>query len=378
MPIRVGLITTLNHNLGDDFIREGLKLVLEQVLNRTQIEYVEVDKHKPLSILPVWHPLQVNRLADFLPRGAQTAKRPAELLFSGLAPSRFDGCGLIVQCGAPVLWPNCHTAEWAAPIWNGVVRRLHRKVPVLNLAGGACYPCEQVPETLTDAADVRFLRAIVGYCRLTTVRDHLAKTLLCSIGIDSPLIPCSAFLVAGDRLAPRERTGPILISYMYGGGHYDWNQHIDAEGWEKTVLELIARLRRRHEIAFLCHNERERQLAGRLDPSLPCLLPKTAKEFVDVVSTAKTAVCNRMHASVALASLGIPSVAVCTDTRLDMVKQLGLPCFYVKEATTDVLESNIENLLLRSSDERTRLAELKTCVKARYVAVVSAALDGSA
>jgi hypothetical protein len=53
-----------------------------------------------------------------------------------------------VQCGAPVLWPNCNKCEWAEPLWYSVIGRLHKKTPVLNLAAGSCYPWEKQPEKI--------------------------------------------------------------------------------------------------------------------------------------------------------------------------------------------------------------------------------------
>ena len=156
--------------------------------------------------------------------------------------------------------------------------------------------------------------------------------------------------------------------------HYEWKQEIDASAWHKTVETLIGRLRTRHRLAFLCHDEAEYQLARDLDPTLPRLWPKTLQEYFDLVSEAKVALCNRMHASVALASLGIPSIAVCTDTRLFMVETLGLPCVYVKEADADMLEDGLENLLTHRRQERERLLELKSETWNRYIKVVGDAI----
>ncbi|MHC4198713.1 MAG: polysaccharide pyruvyl transferase family protein [Planctomycetota bacterium] len=361
----IGLITTLATNIGDDLVRGGICRVLCAVYKDREIRFIPINKHRPYTVYPKWHPLR------FMPLGKRRLSR--RLHRFGL--SRFDKCDLIVQCGAPVLWPRCNLSEWAKPLWLQVVGRLCTRIPVLNLAAGACYPWEAQPERIDDPWDAEYLRAILGFCDVTTVRDSLAKALCSSLGVETPLIPCSAFLAAEDHVANTQDDGPILISYMAGGGHYDWNQNIDAAAWRETVRTVIGKLGSRHCLAFLCHNEKEYDLALKLEPSVPRFWPRTPGAYFAAVSRAKAAICSRLHASVALAGMGIPSVAVCTDTRLLMVEPLGLPYHYVKEADPDRLEHEIEALLANRSKERERLLSLRQEAWKEYVAVVSDAIE---
>lgn len=372
--MKIGLITTLDTNIGDDLIREGICLVLREVFKGHEIEFVPVNKHQPLTVYPAWHPVHLAKTTRYLPRGRSRASRWIERFASKLRLSRFDTCDLIVQCGAPVLWPGCHRCEWAEPLWHHVVGRLSRHIPVLNLAAGSCYPWERQPAHITDPKDAQYLRAILGYCRLTTVRDTLAQHLCASLGTQTPLIPCSAFLAVRDHVGSIQDNGVVFINYMSGGGHYEWNQGIDPSIWRETVKTLIGRLQTRHRLAFLCHNEAEYDSARDLDQTLPRLWPKTPQEYFALVSEAKVALCNRMHASVGLAGLGIPSISVCTDTRLLMVDAIGLPCLYAKEASVDQLEEGIENLLAHRCQWKERLLSLRSETWNRYVQTVAEAL----
>ncbi|MFH1221338.1 MAG: polysaccharide pyruvyl transferase family protein [Candidatus Eisenbacteria bacterium] len=373
--MRIGLITTIGTNIGDTLIREGICLVLKEVFGGRDLEFVLVNKHAPLTVYPDGHPVRAAVLARYLPRGRARAASAIERLASKLNMSRFDGCDLIVQCGTPVLWPGCHRCEWAVPIWHHVVGRLSERIPVLNIAAGACYPWERQPSEVTDPRDIEYLRAITSYCRTTTVRDRLAHRLFQAMDIEAPLVPCSALLAAGRNPTANGGDGTVLIDYMHGGGHYDWDQRIDPSAWARTMRNLIERLKHRHNLVFLCHDEKEYGLAKDLDPTLRRMWPKDPQEYFDLVATASGAICNRMHASVALASLGIPSIAVCTDTRLLMVEALGLPCLYVKEATADRLEDLLEHLLARRAQEKARLLALRTETWNRYVEVFSRAMD---
>lgn len=373
MPaMKIGLITTLDTNIGDDFIREGICHVLTEVFKGQQIEFISVNKHKPLTVYPRWHPIHLSKIADLFPIGSSIISNSIEKFISKLGSSRFDNCDLIIQCGAPVFWPNCHQNEWAEPLWHHVIGRLYKRIPVLNLAAGSCYPWERQPTSITEPDDARYLKTILSYCRLTTVRDTLSKILCESIGTQVPLIPCSASLAARGLVGSLKDDGIVLINYMSGGGHYDWEQNIDPSIWHNTIKALVCRLQKRHKLAFLCHNETEYKLAKEMEPTIPRLFPKTPQEYFSIASDAKVAVCNRMHASVGLAGMGVPSIAVGTDTRLLMVKVLGLPSFYVKETKLIQLEDEFENLLASRYKEKERLLALCSETWKSYAKAVSA------
>lgn len=372
--MRIGLVTTLNTNIGDDFIRGGICLLLNEIFNGKEISFVSVNKHNPLLVYPNWHPVHLAKFTHLLPRGQFLLNGTINKFAPKLRFTRFDTCDLIVQCGAPVLWNGCSKNEWAKPLWHEVIGRLSRRIPVLNLAAGSAYPWTAQPVSINDPEDAEYLQAIHGYCRLTTVRDRLAEKLWKGLEAQTSLLPCTAFLAAGERLSPTSEDGPVLINYMNGGGHFEWDQGIDSKIWQGTVIQLIGKLRDRHELVFLCHNQSEYELANALDPTLPRILPKTPEEYFSLLSSAKTALCNRMHATVGLAGLGIPSIAVCTDTRLLMVKELGLPTFFVKDVGVESLEAEIERLLEKRFYEKERLLALKVTTRQRYLELVQSVL----
>ena len=368
--MRIGLLTTLQHNIGDDLIRIGLQAVLEEVLDGRDPRWVAVNKHLPMTVYPPWHPVSWTR---HLPRGRNRAAALLGGLLHSFGGSVFDACDALVQCGAPVYWPGCHRAEWAETVWHQVLGRLAGDRPVLNLAAGSCYPWERQPERFESAEDADYVRRITAYCRATSVRDPLARRLVASVGPEPALIPCSAFLATRDEsLRPGE--GLVVVNYMAQGGHFEWGQHIDASVWEGKVRGLLARLGRRHRLAFLCHDDREERLARRLDPALPRIFPRDGRSYGEALGGVEAALCNRMHASVALAGMGIPSVAVGTDTRLRMVEMLGLPIRFAKDADEAELEAELEALVARRGEERERLRALQDDTWRRYARLMREAL----
>jgi hypothetical protein len=191
------------------------------------------------------------------------------------------------------------------------------------------------------------------------------------MGFESHLLPCAALLAAGiESAADTATSGPILCNYMPGAGHYDLGQGIERAAWRDTMRELIQRLQTRYQVVFLCHSRVEWECCDELGLNLPKIWPRHAGEYAALVRHARAAVCNRLHASVALAGMGIPSVAVGVDTRMLMVDEIGLPTCYVKEASVDDLESQLEGVVAGAAEQRDRLHELSCRTFERYVALV--------
>jgi hypothetical protein len=379
MPsIRVGLITTLNRNIGDEFIRDGIVQILSHVFAGRDVRFIAVNKHQPFSVYPDWHPLHWLQGLERLPRGRRAATRVKADLSRALyrlGGSRFDATEMIVQCGAPVMWAGCHRCEWASPLWEQVVGRLSERIAVLNLAAGSAYPWEDQPQAVSDPRDSAFLGRILGYCKVTTSRDELASRLARSLGATVPTIPCSAFLVGKRFPVPSSGDdGIVLFNYMPRGGHFDWRQGIDEKEWMMTARSLTERLSSKHRVAFICHDSTEYAAAELVNGNLPRFMPTTIDDYFSLIAHSKAAVCNRLHAAVALAGLGIPSISVGTDTRLLMVAAIGLPYRYVRDVGIEQLEEDLEAILKSRREERDRLIELREWTWTRYVDEVMKAI----
>ncbi len=362
--MKVGLITTLSTNVGDDFIREGILYALKQTFPDWKFEFVLVNKHEPATIYPAKHPIGWARIfpTHFM-RSAAT--EVLSRLFYRFGGSRFDDCDLIVQCGAPVFFYQCWFTEWSNPIWRHVAGRLSKRTPVLNLAAGSCYPWERLPEQVNDSREQRFIKDILGYCKMTTVRDTLAEKVVAPLASTAAYkrIPCSAFLAPLAYLPPPNELSDdekyIMINYMSGAGHYDYGLNIDHRKWETTIVELVRKLMQDHRVAFICHNDAEEKLAKSLGLDVPVFLPAAIKDYFRIASTAKAGVFNRMHACVGFAGLGIPSVGIGIDSRMMMVQEIGLPTFYVKDCTVELLETEVNRLLAIRGSEALRLKALQ-------------------
>lgn len=368
-PLRIGLLTTLGRNIGDDFIREGLVEVARRVAQRRTLEFVPVDKHEPHTVYPAWHPIRMGYTKGFRLRPhVGPLRRQAERFLPPFGLTRFDACDVVLQCGTPVIWEGCRNSEWARLIWRDVLARIARRgVPVLNLGGGACYPWERRPATLRGDPDEAFVRLMLDAARVTTARDRLTRSLLASLGYEVPILACPALLVGQTHATSTRPTRKVLINYMRGGGHYDWGQGIDAKSWEETMRQTVSHVRRQDwEPLFLAHDAGEMELAARIWPDMPRVHPAGSREYFEVVRDAAFGVFNRMHAGVAVAGLGVPSVTAGTDARNLMVENLGLPVFYIKEATAERMCAAIDELARNRDAESDRLLATRQLTLAGY------------
>lgn len=353
--MRIGFITTINTNIGDDFIRTGIENILASIKNEDDIQYTYVNKHYPDSSVVKYSPIHLlKRLKPFRGRG-RLLNFYNKFLYSYF--SVYKDQDLIIQSGAPVLWPDCQKNEWAQPIWYNTIGKLKSRIPVINLAAGSCYPWERYGSFYSEK-EAAYAKDIGGFCRLTTTRDKLANKLFSSVGIENVLMPCTAFFV--DKGFENKAEGKyILINYMKGGGHFDWSQKVDADLWEASMKRLITALLRNHEVRFICHNEKEIDQAKAMFPDLTAYYPKTIEDYLNYIRHAKLGINNRMHASVAMASVGVPAISICTDTRLLMLENIGLPVYYVKDADFESLYAKSVELLDNSVEERKKLFKLK-------------------
>lgn len=360
--MKIGFITTLDTNIGDDFIRTGIENIITSIIDRSNIEFTYINKHDPYSSLKSANILKMlKKMRPF--RG----KRIILKIFDKEDYSNnsvYADQDLIIQSGAPVLWPNCHRNEWAIPIWYKTLGKLKDKIPILNLAAGSCYPWENQSGFLCQE-EFKYASDIGSFCKLTTTRDIMAHRLFLEAGIDNTLMPCTGFFV-DPNFENREKGKYILINYMMGGGHFDWGQNVNVNQWEDVIKQVIINLLKEHEVRFLCHNEKEFNQAKDLFPDLQIHYPKTVSEYLKCIRSAKIGINNRMHASVAMGSVGVPAVSIGTDTRLLMLENIGLPIHYVKEITLDILANEVNSLLRNLAKERDRLLFLKRIKFAEY------------
>ena len=353
---KVGLISTLDTNLGDDLIRLGTVELLQSVLGEWEsLEFVVMNKHRPLDI---FRNKVLPRFVEQVPRKREAAIR---LLGHAVRPLRlshvFDDVDFVVQCGTPMMWPECRRAEWLPTLWSDTLAR-PRSPRVLSLAAGSCYPWTAPRPPRIQPPDAAALSRMLDVVDTITFRDELAQTIAKSLGFRGRVLPCVALHWAHGRVADPNAEA-IVLNVMPRGGHFLWTEDLVSVDWPREMDRLVSALERTHPLILLCHNREEYDFAARWPHHERCL-PATAQQYFETIRRACVGVVNRMHAAVALAGVGIPAVAVGTDTRLLMVGTAGQKCAYLADTCSDALLETVNTLLKERWAHRLTLLQNET------------------
>ncbi len=367
--MKIGLLTTSNVNIGDDFIRTGIQHLLGQ-LTQEELSYVIVNKHRPLSAI---YPSVFSSSGPSGPISHRLA-RLAGLLTGRYAKTIFDSCDLLIQCGTPIMWHGCSKSEWADIIWRGVFQR--RSVPLINLAGGSCYAWAEREDVKLAAKDREFIEHMGKIADLTTVRDPLGQSLFAKLGLTANLLPCTAFLAAmacENPLQGDNKNGvvDVVFNFMPGGGHFDFDGLHLQSAWEKCFMEVYRIIKSKgYRTGFICHSTLEMEKAMLIDPSVPVWFPKSPQEYFALLKGVRGAFVNRLHAAVGLGGAAIPCVSVGSDTRMLMVREFGIPCHWVGELPEpDDLVEQLENMM--NSNESGRLMDLRMVLEKTYLSLMA-------
>ncbi len=167
--MKATIITTINHNVGDDFVREGIKYLFKEVL-KDKIEFSEIHKHSPITARYGFEWFRYYRLSKYFD----------SILPINISSDRISEADIVIQSGAPVYWCHpslslhCPDNEWFKALIGK--RFSESKQLLFNLAAGSCQKyhsdgsefCERCKEYANNFAELS---------SLTTVRDNLSLKL---------------------------------------------------------------------------------------------------------------------------------------------------------------------------------------------------------
>lgn len=371
--IRASIISTLRHNVGDDFVREGIVSLLQDALAQERPEStLEVDvihKHSPVTTIYGLERIRSLRLSRLI----EPVTRALHL------PDRIGRADILVQSGAPIYWchengSRCENNEWFDPLVRRrfLPERCGRKF--FNIAGGSCqrYHSDasemvQFPETLAYIAE------FFDVCDLTTLRDAHARRMLNAAGRDAEVLPCTS-IYARDQLQIVPEAGEyIVLNFMENGGHFTFGQTIDKARWRNNFRRIYALASRMGRVVAACHSPAERDLVREVVPDIEAfIVPGDHVEFMKFYARARFGIVNRVHAGFMLASFGKPVAVIGTDTRALMIANLGLPSYFVEDVTDP--EPIVEQTAAREVGYREEIEHIRKTTRARYIKLLAEAL----
>ena len=373
---KIALLSHRFGNIGHWFMALGMEEIVREVYGR-ETQIIHFEQHRPFEVYPGGHWLRkLNNVPHHrlkIVRRVLGTSFMTENLYRGLSPLDFD---LAIACGGPSLVPGVsasHQMYLLLHHLNGAFR--YRGVPFLDLAVGSAFPHEAAAKRITDPEDRKFFKKALSLVDRVTVRDSVADAVVRDLGYDSRLIPCAA-LVSGrafERIAPQKPKDEsyVAVNFQPAGANEDWGQGVDREKWARTVGAAITDLQSRHLVKMLAHSEEEYRVASLLYPNVECVYPTSIFQYRHFLLGAKAGLASRVHAALAAAGVGIPSVLIGTDSRMGTLDQIGLPTKYVKEAEAAWIVQAIEGLLSNRLLEFERLVSLREDVAGQYGEVLT-------
>jgi hypothetical protein len=365
--IKISFITTVNHNVGDDFVREGLKYILRQYFKNEELVFESVHKHSPITSRHGFEWFRYLRLSGIADK----------LLPLSITKDRIVEADLIVQSGAPVYWchdsidSHCSENEWYAPL----IRRrlsLNKKAKLLNIAAGTCQRYDSDgAEFLECQKDIDYIKEFFDASAITTLRDTLAEKVLNSIGLNAPVIPCSSiFAVDEYNLKPGEGDF-VAVNFMKSGGHYTFGQTIDYSRWLSDLKKFYDEISRYEKVVFVCHNNDEVKEAARIAPGGNVFISNKYLDYMKLYANAKFGVVNRVHGAFMMASFGKPSIVIGNDTRARMAHEIGLESVFINDANYDFLMNQYSYLKAGADNFKERFRIIKDEAFNKYMEALS-------
>lgn len=337
--MKIAIITTVDHNVGDDFVREGVKYLLRQYFKNDELEFGNIHKHSPITVRHNYEKirnLRVSRIID-------------NIIPHSFSKDKILEADLVVQSGAPVYWchevggGHCYQNEWFLPLIRKRFLK-SRQAKLINLAAGTCQKYHSNGTDFCGSCN-KYMKEFYDLCKVTTVRDSLAKAVLHHLNVDVPLIPCSSIFAIDEFGLKKEADEYLVVNYMKGGAHYAFGQKIDFKKWQNEFKKMYFKLKKHEKIIFSCHSEKEVNEAKEIDANAEIFFQKNDYlAYMKFYAKAKFGIVNRVHGAFLMASYGKPSIVIGNDSRARMASEIGLQSVFVNDVDYDFLISQYEYL----------------------------------
>ncbi len=353
--VKISFMTTLGVNVGDEFIREGIFSILDEVLEK-------------------WIPFYVNKV-DLSSLSEHREDETTKL------NDKFRDADVIIQAGAPVYWnlknSTSYNVEWAEELWQNRIFQLGSIKPILNIAAGSCQPYPDFSKTyLSDPNCSQFAMDVGSACIWTSVRDPLASQILFSLGLEHDVLPCTAFHAAR-RVKIKPDCGDIIgINLMPLGGHYKLNNDVDEGLWKQTIEAFLTRIRKHLKIQFIAHDISEASfIRGFLGPGETIFYSSNWRDYLPIYAKCSATIANRVHGAVCAAGFGRPSLILGNDTRLLIGDYIGIPSRYIGDVSSEEIVELLEIGLEGRKWIKDRLITLREESATRYREAIAECLE---
>jgi hypothetical protein len=366
----LSIITTVRHNIGDDFVRDGIVSILREIGRFDEVELIH--KHSPVTAVigcEAIRNLRASRVID-------------PILRTIGAKNRIADASLLIQSGAPVYWchhngPHCSDNEWFEPLIRKRFLKDRRNRKFISIAGGSCQRYHSDGSELASCEKCRaYIAEFYDVCDLTLLRDDLARRMLNFSGRDAEVLPCTSIFARDHHLINPYSGKYIVVNFMEFGGHFTFGQLIDGINWRKNFVQIASNLQLHGVVIAACHSRLEEMLVKEIMPSLETyIVPDEHEAFMNFYAGARFGIVNRVHAGFMLASFGKPVVVIGNDSRALMLENLNLRSIFVNDVDNLLIDAMIDELLNRENNYIDEIEFIRSKNRKIYIEKISEVLS---
>jgi hypothetical protein len=371
--VKILIVSTISYNPGDEFIRLGQQYLLRQIFPSAEFDLVH--KHDPRSIFSghsrddsdLWHPRLVP--LQYKIYAGTKGKTHTDLL---------KASDLVLFAGTPFFWisnarifpSHSGNAEWVGPIWKRLFDELPEK-PVLNLAAGTSLQSQGALNRMLRHRGARsFLTKALSRATLTTARDRSSQSVAQRLGFDIPLLPCTSLWAADGANIEAKPAEYVAVNVMRHAVHKYRGTETATSSWEKLATHLMAQLQKSHDVLLVCHSKDEEDVAKQWFPRVPRVYSKRPEDLLEAYSKSRFCVSNRVHGAAGAATFGRPALVIGGDTRVQLIKQFGLPALDSRDLTIEKLDQGLASLTDHYEEYTRRLTGLRNKAKIEYLEIL--------
>lgn len=330
--MNLSIITTLGSNSGDNFIYEGFKNIFPEKYFQT---IFLIDK----TLIP-----KNDNFKEFI-----------------------DNSDLIVICGSPIFYKDCYKMKWQNQILEYSKATEKR---ILLFAVGSNFKCSvdgtiDFPDVISDKKYIDF---IMKYCDVLygnfIVRDRYAVDFLKTCGItDVYQTVCPSFF-AGEIDPNRKDRDLIFIIW----GSTFWNCDIPKQkifSISKGVYNSLSRMLPDKRCLWVCHDLNSyKELLEHFDRK-DILFSNNYIDFLKYYSRCFFGFSVKVHGSMLLSSMGIPSLLLKLDSRASVIEALGDSYVTADMQIEQLVKICIERIE-SAGNYKEKIIELKTKYRKDY------------
>jgi hypothetical protein len=342
--MNLAVLTTVGINAGDNFIYEGFKNLFPAKLYGSVflINKVEVPKDN-------------------------SYKRS------------INESDLVVICGSPIFYEKCYRMKWQNRILE-YSEKSDKKI--LLFAVGGNFGCSadgivKSPDTIKDDGYESF---ISRYSKVMlgdfTVRDRYCFQFLRDMGFRNVhQVVCPSLFAYDERRVGGNNTSDLpaipererdLVFVIWGDTH--WNCPLPPKRILKTceeVWEILKAKFSNKKIVWVCHDLQSYSGLVKRVPRRDVLFSTNYVDFLKYYSRCYFAFSVKVHGTMLLASMGVPSLLLQLDSRAAVIEALG-ENYAVPSAPVDTLIDMCDKKLKGVSEYRDKIIALKSKYREDY------------